>query len=167
VAILFFIPSHTWSMGVILGQTKEQLKLKYEVSVYDHGTGRVTVTIALADEGRLKPVRSVDLKFPSKDTFQDGVHMVDLSLSLATTKKDGKLVASVHLKKEWAEQAQLWLSTSYLDGKTLALTSYHHVIPIAKYMKNAPATPPRPARAAAPDAESAPPAAAAPARDYR
>jgi hypothetical protein len=61
-----------WALGIQLGETKEQLKLDYEVSVTDHGTGRVTVTFTLADEGRLKPISSVDLSIPSKDKHKDG-----------------------------------------------------------------------------------------------
>jgi len=78
------------------------------------------------------------LHFPSDDTFSDGGHMSDLSLSIATTKEDGKLVARAHLRKDWARRAEIWLSGSYLDGKQLPLTSFHHIIPVAKYMANTP-----------------------------
>ena len=54
------------ALGFELGQAKDELKLKYDVSVYDHDTGRVTVTFRLADEGRLKPINSIDLSIPSK-----------------------------------------------------------------------------------------------------
>jgi len=130
-----------WSLGLELGETKEQLKLKYEVSVYDHGTGRVTVTLKIADEGRLKPLRSVDLHFPSKDKHADGGYMSDLVTSLATQKENGKLVARVHLKKEWAERAEIWLNTATLDGKEEVLTWYYHRIPIAGYMNRPPTKP--------------------------
>jgi hypothetical protein len=136
VAALVLSANIAWGMGFELGETKEQLKLKYEVSAYDHGTGRVTVTLKIADEGRLKPLRSVDLHFPSKDKHADGGYMSDLSLSLATQKEDGKLVARVHLKKEWAEMAEMQLKTSFLDGKQQALTWYYHRIPIAGHMKS-------------------------------
>src|ERR1700683_4103948 len=41
-------------MSFYLRETKDQLKLKYEVAVEEHGSGRVTVVFTLADEGRLK-----------------------------------------------------------------------------------------------------------------
>ena len=66
------------------------------------GPFSVTITFTLADEGRLKPLDSVDLSIPSKDKHKSGGFMSDLSLSLATRKVDGKQVASVHLKKELA-----------------------------------------------------------------
>jgi len=120
-----------WAEGFQLGETKEQLKLKYGVLLTDHGTGRVTVTLTIADEGRLKPLNSVDLGIPSKD----GTGYFDLALSLATRKVDGKQVVSVHLKRELAERAEFDLKTSTLDGKQEALTWYYHKIPIAEYLK--------------------------------
>ena len=88
-----------WAEGFGLGETKEQLKLKYDVSVKDHGTGRVTANLTITDQGRLKPLDSVDLVIPSKD----GTNFVDLSLSLATRKVAGKLLVRVYLKRELAE----------------------------------------------------------------
>jgi len=141
VAALVLSANIAWGLGFELGETKEQLKLKYDVSVYDHGTGRVTVKLTIADEGRLKPLRSVDLHFPSKDKYADGGYMSDLTTSLATQKEDGKLVARVHLKKEWAERAEIRLNTATLDGKQEALTWYYHRIPIAGYMNRPPTKP--------------------------
>ncbi|MHC4403878.1 MAG: hypothetical protein ACYTG0_29830 [Planctomycetota bacterium] len=121
-----------WAEGFGLGETKEQLKLKYDVSLKDHGTGRVTVNLTIADQGRLKPLNSVDLVIPSKD----GTNFVDLSLSLATRKVDGKLLVRVHLIRELAERAAIQLRTSSLDGKQEALTWYSHAIPIAEHLKD-------------------------------
>jgi hypothetical protein len=134
--------SIAWGMGEELGETKEQLKLKYDVSVTDHGTGRVTVVLTIADQGRLKPLTSVDLVIMTKEEYE--AHKagrgysgyVDLSVALATTQEDGKQVARVHLLRELAERAQIQLKTSTLDGKSQPLTWYYHVIPIAKYLKN-------------------------------
>lgn len=61
VALLLVGPERIWALGEILGETKEELKLSYEVSVYDHGTGRVTATLTIADEGRLAPLDAVEL----------------------------------------------------------------------------------------------------------
>jgi hypothetical protein len=36
-----------WALGLQLGETKEQLKLKYDVAAVDHGTGRVTINLTL------------------------------------------------------------------------------------------------------------------------
>ena len=119
-----------WALGFSLSETKEQLKLKYDVSSENHG-GRVSITLTITDEGRLKPLTSVDLAVPSKN--EPGCF--DLSLSLATNSVDGKQVAMVHLKRELAERAEFWLKTWSLDGKKGSLTWYYHVIPIAQYLK--------------------------------
>lgn len=121
-----------WALGFRLGETKEQLKLDYEVSVVDHGTGRVTVNLTIADPGRLKPLDSVELVVPS----DAGTGFVDLSLSLATRDVGGKRLVSVHLKKALAERAEIQITTSSLDGKKEALTWYYHAIPIAGYLKD-------------------------------
>ena len=64
VAAYFSTTTLAWAEGLGLGETKQQLKLNYEVSVKDHGTGRVTVTFTLADEGRLKPINSIGALAP-------------------------------------------------------------------------------------------------------
>lgn len=130
-AALVLIANPAWALGFRLGETKEQLKLKYDVSVTDHGTGRVTVGLTIADQGRLKPLTSVDLFIPGKD----GTGYVDLSASLAITEKDGKQSVSVHLMRDLAERAEIHLKTSSLDGKKEPLTWYYHAIPIADYLK--------------------------------
>ena len=131
-AALVLTAGLAWGEGLQLGETKEQLKLKYDVSLTDHGTGRVTVNLTIADQGRLKPLTSVDLGIPSRD----GTGYSDLAVSLAAKTVDGKLLVSVHLKKGLAERAEIDLKTSTLDGKRDALTWYYHAIPIAKYVKN-------------------------------
>ena len=47
-----------------LGETNEELELKYDIAVEEHSfdgasTGRVTLVFTLADEGRLKPLDGV------------------------------------------------------------------------------------------------------------
>jgi hypothetical protein len=132
LAAIVLTAEPAWALGLRLSQTKEQLKLDYKVSAVDHGTGRVTVNVTIADVGRLKPLDSVYLVVPSKD----GQGFVDLSVPLATKEVDGKLMVSVHLTRELAERAEIQLRTSNLDGKKEALTWYYHVIPIAENIKN-------------------------------
>jgi hypothetical protein len=130
-AIVLLSAGLAWALGFELGETKDQLGLKYDVAVQDHGTGRVTVTLTIADDGRLKPLRSVDLVVPS----DDGAGHVDLALSLALKDSGGKRTASVHLKRALAERAEIHLVTDHLDGKQLALTWYYHVIRLADHIR--------------------------------
>jgi hypothetical protein len=127
-AAVALVASIAWALGEGLGETKEQLKLQYDVSLTDHGTGRMTVNLTIADQGRLKPLESVDLVIPSND----GTGFVDLSVPLATKEVDGKLFVRVHLKKELAERAVMQLRTHRFDGKETPRTWYYHEIPLAK-----------------------------------
>jgi len=125
--------NRAWGLGFELSETKEGLKLQYEVTATDHGTGRVTVNLTIADEGRLKPLdRGVALVIPSKD----GKGYVDLSVSLERNMVDGKQYVSVHLLKDLAERAEIQLRTETLDGKQEPLTWYYHVIRIADVLKD-------------------------------
>ena len=71
------VPGLAWALGFELGQTKEELKLKYDVSVKDHGTGRVTIVLKIEDYGRLKPVNSVDFYIPAKESHNGRGYYAD------------------------------------------------------------------------------------------
>jgi hypothetical protein len=132
LAAVVLAANSAWALGFELGQAKEELKLEYDVSVADHGTGRVTINLTIADEGRLKPLdRGVQLVVRSKD----GTGYVDLAVALERRKEDGKQHTSVHLTRELAERASIQLQTNTLDGKQEPLTWYYHRIPIADYLK--------------------------------
>jgi hypothetical protein len=127
-----------WSTGFILGQTKEELKLMYDVAVLDHGTGRITVVLTLADEGRLKPLDDVQLAIPGEDTNDDGSHWMDLVVSIEMHKADdGKRVGRTHILKELAKRAEIRFNTHTMDGTMDPLTRLHYVVPIAKHLADA------------------------------
>ena len=89
----FVLANPAYADGYVLGETKEQLKLQYDVTAADHGTGRVSVTLTIADAGRLAPIDTVDLVIPS----QDGTNYVDLSLSLNVRTINGKQQAAISI----------------------------------------------------------------------
>jgi len=47
LAVLALMTDQACAVGFILGQTKDELELKYDVSVQDHGPGRVTIVFTL------------------------------------------------------------------------------------------------------------------------
>lgn len=127
VATVAMAANVAYALGLQLGESKEELKLDYNVVTADYGTGRVTATLTIADEGRLTPLTGVYLVIPN----EEGSGYVDLSLALATEEVDGKQVVRIHLKKELAQRAEFQLRTSTLDGASSPRTWYYHVIPIA------------------------------------
>ncbi|MDA0590466.1 MAG: hypothetical protein O2820_21250 [Planctomycetota bacterium] len=129
------LPGLAWALGFELGESKEELKLKYDVSVTDPKTGRVTIVVKIEDYGRLKPVYAVDLSIPAKESHNGRGHYMDLVVSMALQKEGDKDVARVHILRELAERASIQLKTGHLDGKQSPLTWYSHSIPIAKYLK--------------------------------
>jgi hypothetical protein len=134
----FLIPtSLALALGFQLGESKEELKLKYEVSVYDHDTGRVTITFSLEDEGRLEPINSVDLSIPSEEKHTSGGYKSDLTMSVATKKEGNKRVARIHIRKDWAARAEIQLKTGHLDGKQEAMTWYYHSIKLNELVARA------------------------------
>jgi hypothetical protein len=111
-------------LGFELKETKEELKLDYDVKVQDNGGGRMSVTFTLADEGRIKPIFAVDLGVPSKD----GSGYYDVNLSLKPFERDGKQVYIIHLTRELVERGELSLKTSTMDGKKVMDWRYHRVV---------------------------------------
>ena len=62
------IAGRAWGLDFGLGETKDELKLKYDIAVEEHtfdgaSTCRGTVVLTLANEGRLKPLDGVDVDF--------------------------------------------------------------------------------------------------------
>ena len=145
-AVIAWTAGRAWGIGFTLGQSKEELKLEYDVAVEHHalderGTGRVTVVLTLDDEGRLKPLDEVQLVIPGREKNKDGSYWMDLVVSIDMVQIDGgKRVGRVHILRELAERAEIRFNTHTMDGKMDPLTRLHHVIPIAGYLKH-PATP--------------------------
>ena len=122
-----------WGIRFGLSGPKEDYGLGYDVEVTDHGTGRVTVVLTIADEGKLKPINDVTLELPG----QDGSGRPDLSVAIATRDEDGARVARIHLLKSLAERAEIWLHTRGLDGKEEPLTGYFYTIKLIDQLNSA------------------------------
>jgi|TARA_R110002111_G_scaffold212165_2_gene275468 hypothetical protein len=131
---LLLTGQHTWAIEFEIGQSKEELGLKYELSVVDHGTGRVTVVLDIADEGKLKPINSISLYIPSEGK----TGRPDLLVSLASTTVDGKTKVRAHMIKELAERAQLQLKTRSdpQTGKPTPLTGYYYTIHVDEFIRD-------------------------------
>jgi hypothetical protein len=138
LAALLTATDQAGAIGFILGESKEKLKLDYDLTVTDHGTGRVTIVFTLADEGRLAPLDEVQLAVPAEEKNDDGSHWMDLVVSIDMVRTEGgRYVGRVHLRKEWAERAEIRLNTHTLDGKMDLETRLHYVIRVAEQINNA------------------------------
>ncbi|WP_291176238.1 hypothetical protein [Gimesia sp.] len=131
---LLLTAQDAWAIEFGIGQSKEELGLKYELSVVDHGTGRVTIELEIADAGKLKPINSISLYIPEEGTSG----RPDLMVSLATRTVDGKTQVRAHMKKELAERAQLQLKTTSdpRTGKPTPLTGYYFTIHVDEFIKD-------------------------------
>jgi len=137
IAVIAIPTSFALAMGFQLGESKEELKLQYDLSVYDHDTGRVTIEFSLTDAGRLTPITSVDLSIPSDEKHDGGGFKSDLTMSMALRKDATKRVGRVHIRKDWAERAEIQIKTGHLDGKQEPLTWYYHSIPLKELVARA------------------------------
>jgi hypothetical protein len=135
-----WMPDLARGIGFVLGESKEELKLEYDVAVTDHGTGRVTVVFTLDDAGRLDPLDEVQFTIPAEEQNSDGGRWMDLVISVDMQKTDDdRRIGRVHILKALAERAEIRLNTHTLDGQVDPLTRLHHVIPIADYLDLPPA----------------------------
>ncbi len=135
VVAILLSASVALGLGVQIGQTKDELGLKYDLAATVHDSGRVTVRLTIADQGKLKPLDAVSLQIPSSD--KSGYS--DLSVSLATDKVDGKLVATAHLSRELADRAAIHLQThsSPNGGPRSDRSWYYYSIPLRDAIKDA------------------------------
>lgn len=140
IIALLMVAQAVSAAGVILSETKEQLKLQYDVAI-DQRASQVAVTFTLADEGRLKPITGVYLCIPTEKAEKNGGRYADLYVPLAMTTVAGKQVVNFELTEEWARRAEIQLITLTLEGKQAApgqrtSPSYLYSMPLAKYLAN-------------------------------
>ncbi len=78
VAVSFTDAGRCWAVYNLLGPSKDEWGLKYDVQVGDAGGGTLSVKLTLADEGRLKPIATIELIAFSKETDSQGGHSYDV-----------------------------------------------------------------------------------------
>jgi hypothetical protein len=142
VAAVVLMSGRSWAIRFGLGPSKDEWGLKYDVAVEDADSDTLTVVFTLADEGRLKPIYSIDLVAFSKQTDRQGGRSYDVNepIELKPT-QDGKRVGKVQIRKGFADRAKIRIITLTVDGKRQPSGGAFYDIPIAKYLKKAPAPP--------------------------
>ncbi len=86
----------SWAIYNLLGPSKDEWGVKYDVQVNDAGGDTATVVLTVADEGRLKPFYSVELIALSRDTDSQGGHGYDVKAPIVLKPtQDGRRVGQV------------------------------------------------------------------------
>jgi|GEM_PF-1099596 len=136
VAAVLLMPGRGWAIYDVLGPSKDEWGLKYEVQVNDAGGDTVTVVFTLADEGRLKPLSSIELFAFSKETDNQGGHSYDVKepIELKAT-RDGRQAGQVRMRKEFLNRAQIRILTKMVDGRLQQPGYAAYEVPISKFMK--------------------------------
>ena len=142
VAALVLMSGRSWAIRNGLGPSKDEWKLKYDVAVHDAQGDKATVVFTLADEGRLKPIYSIDLVAFSKQTDNQGGRSYDVMVPIELKPtEDGKRVGEVQIRKEFVGRAVIRIITLTVDGKRQPSGGAFYDIPIAKYLNSSPAAP--------------------------
>jgi hypothetical protein len=141
-AAIVLMANCCWATFFGLGPSKDEWGLKYEVAVSEADGDTLTVVFTLADEGRLKPIYSVDLIALSKQTDSQGGRSYDVKAPIEfKTTKDGRRAGQVQIRKEFADRAKFRILTQNVDGKRQTSGAAHYDIPLKKYLNQAPAEP--------------------------
>ena len=144
-AVTLLMSGRSWAVYNVLGPSKDEWGLKYDVQVSDAGDGTLTVVFTLADEGRLKPLSLIELIAYSKEADNQGGHSYDVKepIVLKPT-QDGRRAGQVQIRKEFADRAQIRILTDRVDGQPQRPGLACYEIPINKFLNKTPsaASPP-------------------------
>jgi hypothetical protein len=140
VTAIVLMSGRCWAIRYGLAPSQDEWKLKYVVAIDDAGSDTLTVVFTLVDEGRLKPIDSVDLVAFSKQTDNQGGRSYDVMapIELKTT-QDGRRVGQVQIRKEHLNRAKIRIITHRVNGQRQPSGGAFYDIPIAKYLNKAPA----------------------------
>jgi hypothetical protein len=137
VATLVLMADSAWAIRQGLGPSPDDWGLKYNVTVEDNDSDMVTVVFTVADDGRLKPIYSIDLVAFSKQTDGQGGRSYDANerIELKST-ADGKRSGQAQIRKEFLDRAKIRLISLTFDGKRQPSGGVFYDIPVKKYLNN-------------------------------
>ena len=137
VAVVLVMSGRSWAIYNLLGPSKDEWGIKYDVEINDAGGGKVNVVFMLADEGKLKPFELIELFAFNPQTDEQGGHSYDVRapIELKTT-KDGKRVGQVQMGKEFVNRAKIRILSHRVDGQPQQQGFACYEIPIKKFLNN-------------------------------
>ncbi|MGD9724465.1 MAG: hypothetical protein AB7O59_24320 [Pirellulales bacterium] len=139
IAAMVLMSGRSWAIYYGLPPSKDEWGLKYDVSVTEVDSDTLTVVFTLADEGRLKPLYSIELVAFSQQLDRQGGRSYDVKspFELKPT-EGGKRSGQVQIPTRVADRAKIRILTHMVDGKRQPSGGAYIDIPIQKYMKKAP-----------------------------
>lgn len=139
IAAVVLMSNRSWAIRQGLPPSKDEWGLKYDVAVQEDGDN-LTVVFTLADEGRLKPIYSIDLVAFSKQTDSQGGRSYDVNEKIELKPgPDGKRVGQAQMSKKHLDRAKVRIITLTVDGKRQPSGGAYYDIPVAKFLKKEPA----------------------------
>ena len=127
VATLALLPGICWAVYHELGPSKDEWGLKYDVEVSEADGDKANVVFTLADEGRLKPLYSIQVVAFSKPG-SDGGRSYDVKAPITVKPtKDGQRVGQVQIPKEFADRAMIRILTLTVNGRKQTSASYYDI----------------------------------------
>ncbi len=141
VAVVLLSCGRSWAIYNVLGPSKDEWGVKYDVEVKDAGRDMVTVVFTLADEGRLKPFYSVEVIAMNKETDSQGGHAYDVKEKIVLKPtEDGRRVGEVKIRKEFLDHAQIRILSDKFDNQQQQwLVNYE--TPINRFLARTPGAP--------------------------
>lgn len=133
VAAMALMTGTCWAIYYALGPSSDEWGLKYNVKVSEADSDNLDLVFTLIDEGRLKPIYKIELIAFSKQTDSQGGRSYDVLVPLKFKVEDGKRVAQVQLKKEFADRGHFRVLTQMVDGKRQPSGGAYYNIHVSKY----------------------------------
>ncbi|HEY5312527.1 MAG TPA: hypothetical protein VIK18_08400 [Pirellulales bacterium] len=140
VAVVVLMSGRSWAVYDELARSKDEWKLKYDVQVNAADGDTLTVVFTLADEGRLKPIYSIQVVAFSQQTDSLGGRSYDIKapIQLKPT-SDGKRAGQVQIRKAFADRAMIRILTQTVDGRRQLSGAAYYDIPLKKFLNHGPA----------------------------
>jgi hypothetical protein len=118
VAVVLLSCGRSSAIYNVLGPSKDEWGVKYDVEVKDAGRDMVTVVFTLVDEGRLKPFYSVEVIAMNKETDSQGGHGYDVKEKIVLKPtEDGRRVGEIKMRKEFLDHAQIRMLSDKFDNQ--------------------------------------------------
>jgi hypothetical protein len=132
VAALVVMSNHCLAVFYGLGPSKDDWGMKFDVEVTEADADNVTVVFTLEDDGRLKPIHSINLVAFSKPDAGGG-RSYDLKAPIKFQVQDGKRVGQATIRKEFVNRANFRVLTQRVDGKHQSAGAAYYDIPLKRF----------------------------------